>query len=220
LSSSSFVQSVGKQALELNPNYAPARHWYAYHLAALGRFPEAMEEIDQARELDPLSLIINTDVGHILYLSRQYDQAIEAYRKALDMESNFSVARLRLGEVYQQKGMYEEAIAEYQKALSLSKDLTTEAWLGYAYAVTGQKDKARKILGVLKKQHKRDPHWFFQIAIIYEGLGAKDQALEWLENGSEPEGGNLTLLKVDPILDSLRSDPRFVLLLNRIGLAE
>ncbi len=214
------AEKLFKQALELNPNYAPARHWYAFHLAALGRFPEAIEEINRARELDPLSLIINTDVGHILYLSRQYDQAIEAYRRALDMESNFSAARLRLGEAYEQKGMYEEAIAEYQKALSLSKDLTTEAWLGRAYAVTGQKDKARKILGALKKLHKRDPHWFFQIAIIYEGLGAKDQAFEWLEKGSEPEAGYLTLLKVDPILDSLRSDPRFGILLNRIGLAE
>ena len=214
------AEKLFKQAIELNPNYAPARHWYAFHLAALGRFPEAMEEINRARELDPLSLIINTDVGHILYLSRQYDQAIEVYRKVLDLEPNFSAARLRLGEAYEQKGMYEEAIAEYQKALSLSKDSTTEAWLGRAYAVTGQKDKAQKILGELKKLHQRDPHWFFQIAIIYEGLGAKEQAFAWLEKGSEPEAGYLTLLKVDPIVDSLRPDPRFGILLKRIGLAE
>lgn len=214
------AERLFKQALELNPNYAPVRHWYAYHLAALGRFPEAMEEINRARELDPLSLIINTDVGHILYLSRQYDQAINVYRRVLDMEPNFSTAHLRLGEAYEQKGMHEEAIAEYLKALSLSKDSTTEAWLGRAYAVTGQKEKAQRILGELKKVHKRDPHWFFQIAIIYEGLGEKEQAFEWLEKGSEPEAGALTLLKVDPILDSLRSDPRFGRLLNRIGLAE
>ncbi|MGH9841666.1 MAG: tetratricopeptide repeat protein [Blastocatellia bacterium] len=216
----SRAERLFKRALELNPNYAPARQWYAYHLAALGRFPEAMEEINRARELDPLSLIINTDVGHILYLSRQYDQAIEVYRRVLDMEPNFSVARLRLGEAYERKGRYEEAIAEYRKALSLAKDSTTEAWLGRAYAVTGQKDKARKILDALKQIHKRDPHWFFQIAIIYEGLGAKEQAFAWLEKGSEPEAGYLTLLKVDPILDSLRSDPRFNELLKRIGLAE
>lgn len=214
------AERLFKRAIELNPNYAPVRQWYAYHLAALGRFPEAMEEINRARELDPLSLIINTDVGHILYLSRQYDQAIEVYRKVLDMEPNFSAARLRLGEAYEQKGRYEEAIAEYLKALSLSKDSTTEAWLGRAYAVTGQKDKAQKILGALKLIHKRDPHWFFQIAIIYQGLGEKEQAFEWLEKGSEPEAGYLTLLKVDPIVDSLRSDPRFGILLNRIGLAE
>ena len=216
----SSAERLFKRALELNPNYAPARHWYAFHLAALGRFPEAMEEINRARELDPLSLIINTDIGHILYLSRQYDQAIEVYRRVLDMEPNFSVARLRLGESYEQKGMYEEAIAEYQKALGFSKDPTIEAWLGHAYAVSGKKDKARKILDELKKIHKRDPHWFFQIAIIYQGLGAKEQAFEWLEKGAEPEAGYLTLLKVDPILDSLRSDPRFGILLNRIGLAE
>ncbi len=216
----SRAERLFKRAIELNPNYAPARHWYAFHLAALGRFPEAMEEINRARELDPLSLIINTDVGHILYLSRQYDQAIEVYRRVLDMEPNFSVARLRLGEAYEQKGMYEEAIAEYQKALGFSKDPTIEAWLGRAYAVSGKEDKAQRILGALKKIHKRDPHWFFQIAIIYQGLGVKEQAFEWLEKGSEPEAGYLTLLKVDPIVDSLRSDPRFGILLNRIGLAE
>ncbi len=216
----SSAERLFERAIELNPNYAPARHWYAFHLAALGRFPEAMEEINRARELDPLSLIINTDVGHILYLSRQYDQAIEEYRRVLDMEPNFSTARLRLGEAYERKGMYKVAIAEYQKALSSSKDPTIEAWLGRAYAVTGQKDKAQKILGALKKIHQRDPHWFFQIAIIYEGLGEKEQAIEWLKKGSEPEAGSLTLLKVDPLLDSLRPDPRFNELLNRIGLAE
>ncbi|MFN0086636.1 MAG: tetratricopeptide repeat protein [Blastocatellia bacterium] len=216
----SNAERLFKRAIELNPNYPPARQWYAYHLAALGRFPEAMDEINRARELDPLSLIINTDAGHILYLSRRYDQAIDAYRRVLDMEPGFSTARLRLGEAYQQKGMVEEAIAEFQKALSLSKDPTIEAWLGRAYAVSGKKDKARKILGVLKKIHKRDPHWFFQIAIIYEGLGEKERAFEWLEKGSEPEAGYLTLLKVDPIVDGLRSDPRFGILLNRIGLAE
>lgn len=216
----SNAERLFKRALELNPNYAPARHWYAFHLAALGRFPEAMEEINRARELDPLSLIINTDVGHILYLSRQYDRAIEVYRKVLDLEPNYSTARLRLGEACEQKGMYEEAIVEYRKALGISKDPTTEAWLGRTYAVTGQKDKAHRILDELKKLHQRDPHWFFQIATIYEGLGEKDQAFEWLEKGSEPEAGNLTLLKVDPIVDGLRSDPRFGILLGRIGLAE
>jgi DNA-binding winged helix-turn-helix (wHTH) protein/TolB-like protein/Flp pilus assembly protein TadD len=210
-----------KRAIELNPNYPPAHHWYAYHLAALGRFSEAIEEINRAKELDPLSLIINTDVGHILYFSRQYDQAIETYRRVLEMEPNFNVGHWRLGEAYEQKGMYDEAIAGYQKALSLSKNPTIEAWLGHAYAVSGKKAEAHKILGELKKIHKRDPRWFYEIAIIYEGLGEREQAFEWLEKAQEnKEEASLALLKVEPMLDSLRSDPRFNALLNRIGLAE
>jgi tetratricopeptide (TPR) repeat protein len=116
--------------------------------------------------------------------------------------------------------MYEEAIAEFQKAISFSKDPSIEAWLGHAYAVSGKKDKAQKILGELKKIHNRDPHWFFQIAIIYGGLGERERAFEWLEKAYENRAGNLALLKVDPIVDSLRSDPRFGKLLNRIGLSE
>jgi DNA-binding winged helix-turn-helix (wHTH) protein/TolB-like protein/Flp pilus assembly protein TadD len=209
-----------KRAIELNPNYPPARHWYAFHLAALGRFPEAIEEINRARELDPLSLIINTDVGHILYFSRRYDQAIEAYRRVLDMEPNFSVARWRLGEAYEQKGMYGEAIAEYEKAISISKNPTIESWLGRACALAGQRDEARSILGETKKIYKRDPRWCYSIAIIYEGLGEKELAFEWLEKDYKNKGANLALLKVEPMLDSLRSDPRFNELLKRIGLAE
>jgi tetratricopeptide (TPR) repeat protein len=217
----SGAERLFKRAIELNPNYATARHWYAFHLAALGRFSEAIEEINRAKELDPLSLIINTDVGQILYFSRQYDQAIEAYRGVLDTEPDFTVGRWRLGEAYEQKGMYEEAIAEYQKSLSLSKNPTIEVWLGHAYAVSGKKDKAHKILGELKKLHKREPSWFYEIALIYEGLGEREQAFEWLEKAYEnKEEASLALLKVEPMLDSLRSDPRFNDLLNRLGLAE
>ncbi|HSE98863.1 MAG TPA: tetratricopeptide repeat protein, partial [Blastocatellia bacterium] len=216
----SEAERLFKRAIELNPNYPPARHWYAFHLAALGRFPEAIEEINRARELDPLSLIINTDVGHILYFSRRYDQAIEAYRRVLEMEPNFSVARWRLGEAYEQKGMYGEAIAEYEKANSYSKNPTIESWLGRAYALAGKREKAREILGESKKIHKRDPRWCYSIAIIYEGLGQKEQAFEWLEKDYDNKGANLALLKVEPMLDSLRTDPRFDELLKRIGLTE
>jgi tetratricopeptide (TPR) repeat protein len=214
------AERLFKRAIELNPNYATAHHWYASHLAALGRFAEAIEEINRAKELDPLSLIINTDLGVILYLSRQYDQAIEVYRRALALDPGFRVARFHLGEAYQQKAMYEEAIAEFHKVMSLSKDPNTLALLGHAYAVSGKKDRAQGILGELKKIHERDPHLFLQIAIVYEGLGEKEQAFEWLEKGAEPEAGSLTFLKVDPILDGLRSDPRFNQLLNRLGLAD
>lgn len=217
----SGAERLFKRAIELNPNYPPAHHWYAFHLAAMGRFSEAIEEINRARELDPLSLIINTDVGHILYFSRQYDQAIERYRKVLDLEPNFSVARWRLGEAYEQKGMYEEAIAEYQKALGISKNPTIEVWLGRAYALSGKKDKAQRILDEVKKVYKRDPHWFYEIALIYEGMGEREQAFEWLEKAYEnKEEDGLALLKVEPMLDSLRSDPRFGELLNRLGLAD
>ncbi len=215
------AERLFKRAIELNPNYPPAHHWYAFHLTALGRFPEAIEEINRAKEIDPLSLIINTDVGQILYFSRQYDQAIEAYRKALEMQPNFSVARWRLGEAYEQKGMVEEAIAEYQQTLSVSKNPTIEVWLGHAYAVSGKKDKAQKILAELQKRHKREPNWFYEIALIYAGLGEREQAFAWLEKAYEnKEEASLALLKVEPMLDSLRSEPRFNELLKRLGLAE
>ncbi len=204
-----------KRAIELNPNYATAHHWYGMYLVRMGRFDEALSEIKQAQKLDPLSLIINADMGAPLFFARQYDQAIEQHRKTLEMDLNFPPTHLRLGAAYEQKGMYQEAIAEYQRAIELSGDNTkTSVVLGYAYAVSGRRAEAQKELDQLKEQSNSP----YDIAMIYTALGDKEQAFEWLEKAYEDRSGGLVFLKVDPGLDSLRSDPRFADLLRRVGL--
>jgi DNA-binding winged helix-turn-helix (wHTH) protein/TolB-like protein/Tfp pilus assembly protein PilF len=211
-----------KRAIEINPNYATAHHWYAYYLAAMGRLDEAIYEIKRARELDPLSIIINTDVGEILYYARRYDEAIAVYRSSLEMDPNFGVARYLLAYAYEQKGMYEEAIIQFQKAMPLHAPNLKRyrGWLGRCYALMGKRDEAVKILNELKELPKRQPGVPLQMASIYAALGDKDQAFEWLEKTYEEHSYNMIQITMDPRHDSLRSDPRFVDLLRLMKLAE
>ena len=208
-----------RRAIHLNPNYATARHWHAYHLAAMGNLEEAIAEITRAREIDPLSLIINTDVGHILYLARQYDQAITAYRKALELDPNFSTAHLRLGEAYTQQGRYEEALAELQQGRRLYRDPAFIIALGYTYAVSGHRGEAQKALAEVQALAQQSPGQWYHRALIHTGLGEKDQAFDWLRQAYDHHYGPLALYKVEPMLDSLRSDPRYTDLLRRLSLA-
>jgi DNA-binding winged helix-turn-helix (wHTH) protein/TolB-like protein/Tfp pilus assembly protein PilF len=216
-----------KRAIELNPNSTTAHDWYAYYLAARGRLDEAIAEVNQAHALDPLSVIINTDVGEFFYYARQYDRAIAAYRQALELDPNFGVARYLLGYAYEQKGMYEQAIAEFQKAIPLLEDeyygKSLTGWLGHCYAVSGKRDEAVKILDELrelaKKPGVRVYGLAFQIASIYTGLGDKDRAFEWLEKEYAGHDYNLIQVTMDPRNDSLRSDPRFTDLLRRMRLS-
>lgn len=209
-----------KRAVELNPNYATAHHWYAEYLTALGRMEEAIAEEKRSQEMDPLSLVINTDVGWHLYYARRYDQAIEQYRKTLELDPNFTLAHLRLGQAYEQKQKYAEAIAELNKALALSAGSTeTVSALGHAYALSGQKAQAQKALDELKGRAQQGYASAYFIAAIYAGLGERDQAFAWLEKAYEDRSGWLIFIKAEPKLDSLRSDPRFTDLLRRIGLA-
>jgi serine/threonine-protein kinase len=206
-----------KRAIELNPNYETAHHWYALHLAGEGRLDEAMAEMRRAQEIDPRSLIINTEVGRIFYHMRQYDQAIAQYQKTLGMDPNFAQAHLQLGWAYEKKGMYQEAIAEYQKAIALGARPTMLSRIGRTYALWGKRGEAQKVLDELKQLSKRSYVPSYDFALIYAGLGEKEQAITWLEKAYEedPPMG----LKVDPTWDSLRSHPRFQDLLRRMGLA-
>lgn len=205
-----------QRAIELNPSYAEAHHWYGLYLTAMGRFDEAMAEIRRAEGLDPLSLIINTNVGWVFYFRRQYDQAIEQYRKTLEMDPSFLSAHVKLGWAYEQKQMYEEAIAEFQTVLTrLGDDVLTE--LGHAYAVAGQKDKAIKVIAQLRGRAKRRYVSPYLVATIYAGLGETDQAFAWLEKSYDSRCGWLSWLRVDPRLDALRADLRFASLLRRLG---
>jgi class 3 adenylate cyclase/Tfp pilus assembly protein PilF len=210
-----------KRAIELNPNYAPAHQFYADFLKAMGRFDEALSQMKQAQEIDPLSLAISTGVGHVLYLSRRYDLAIEQYRKTLEMDPNFIQARLWFGRPYLQKGMYNEAIAELREAVKLSSESTISlAVLGHAYASAGNEEEAVKNLDKLMERSKRQYLPAYWIALVYIGLGDKERAFEWLERAYQDRSSWLVWMKVEPRFDVLRSDPRFASLLSRMGLAE
>lgn len=210
-----------KQAHQLNPGYATAHHWYTAYLSAMGRLEEAIAEMKRAQMLDPLSLIINTALGQTFYFARQYDLAMEQLSKTLEMDPNFVHAHILLGKVYVQRGMYEKAIAEFQKAINLEGEESpySRGLLGYAYAVMGNKDGAVKILKELKALSKRRYVPSYNIAEIKAGLGWNDQAFKWLEKAYEQRDGAMVWLKVEPALDSLRSDPRFRHLLRRMRLA-
>ncbi|MGH9846453.1 MAG: tetratricopeptide repeat protein, partial [Blastocatellia bacterium] len=207
-----------KRAIELNPNYATAHRWYSYFLMAMGRSDEAIAEAKQAQELDPLSLVNNTQVAASLMFARRYDQAIEQYRKTIEMDPQFVLARWYLGLAYMYKGQYSAAITEFQQVVASSRSPNHFATLGYAYAAAGRRSEAIKALDELKELSKQRyvPSSF--IACIYVGLGEKDLAFAWMEKAYEEHDYKLNFLKVDPIFDSLRSDPRFNDLLRRMKL--
>jgi tetratricopeptide (TPR) repeat protein len=210
-----------QRALELNPGYATAHHWYAYHLAAMGKLEEAVAEIRRAQELDPLSLIINTDVGHILYFAGRFDEAIAQYRRVLEMDANFAVAHLRLSEAYIEKRMHQEAVAEFNEAKRLGV-ANPVGWMGYAHAVSGRKNEAQRELAELKRltDLSANGNHGYRIATTYSALGDHEQALAWLESAYEAgDTGLMALIKVDPMLAGLRSHPRFTTLLRRMNLA-
>jgi len=208
-----------KRAIELNPGYATAHHWYAIVLAATGRHSRAAEEMERALESDPLSLIMYTDAGFIRFLARDYDQAIDAFQQALNLDPSFHAAQAYLGLVYMQKGLKTEAIVELTHAVTLP-DATVQdlAYLGCAYAVLGLEDEARKVLTRLKDQAKQEYVPLSLIARIYANLGETDQAFAWLERACDQRDTFLAYLKVTPLFDPLRADLRFDDLLRRIGL--
>jgi len=208
-----------QRAIELDPNYATAHHWYAILLSATGRSEQAIVSLKRAQELDPLSLIISADVGLQLHFARRYDEAIEQVRKALEMDPNFAAGHRPLGMAYEQKAMYQEAIAEFQKALAVSRgNPFALGSLGHAYAVSGNREQARQTLSDLRELSKRRYVSPFDSAVIYAGLGDKERALEWLEKAFDDRSLEMIFLKVDPRFDSLHADPRFAGLLRRMGL--
>jgi TolB-like protein/DNA-binding winged helix-turn-helix (wHTH) protein/Flp pilus assembly protein TadD len=200
----SGAETEFKRAIELNPNYATAHHWYSEYLAISGREPEAMTEIKRAQELDPLSSVINTTLGERLYFARNYDEAITQLRKTLEIAPDFASAHFMLGLALEQKGRFEEAIAELLKANdNKTINLTVAASLGHTYALAGHEDKARKILDQLLTEKMSEP---YEIAIVYQGLRDKQQVIGWLRKIKDDNAEMRMLLKHDPRLDSLRSE--------------
>jgi tetratricopeptide (TPR) repeat protein len=208
-----------KHVLELNPNYATAHQWYALMLAQMGQLERALAEVRRAQGLDPLSLIINVNVGWVLYFARQYDHGIEQLRKTVELDPSFAAAHDVLGQCYVQKEMYQQGIAELREAISLSGvDPNIKGELGNAHAVAGSRKQALEILDELTALSKRSYFSPYYIASIYAGLGDKNQAFAWLEKAYEKRDTFLGFLKVEPAFDPLRSDPRLADLLRRMGL--
>ncbi len=211
-----------KRAIELNPRYAVAHQWYGGWFQVTGRHNEAIAERKLAQELDPLSLIINFELGLAFYYARDYDRAIEQFQKTLELDPDFPPAQQFLPSAYEQKGMYGEAIAGFEKATLTGGNewSLTRGGLGHVYAVLGRKSEALAVLDELKQLSAQEYVPATSIAIIYAGLGEKDQAFTWLEKGYQEHAFQMQWLNEEPRWDSLRSDPRFADLVRRVGLPQ
>ncbi len=207
-----------RRAIELNPNYATAHFWYGEHLVYLGRFEEGIAEIKRAEELDPLSMIISGSLGWAFHMARQPDRAIAQVRKTLDLDPNFSMTHFYLGMAYEGKEMYREAIAAYQKAAELSPKGPGIVGLGHAYAKLGMKDEAQAVLTELKQRVENNQARPSAPAIVCAGLDDADCAFEWMERAYAEHAEGVVYLKAQPFFDGLRSDPRRIAFLRRIGL--
>jgi serine/threonine-protein kinase len=208
-----------QRAIELKPNDATAHHWFgADSLVALGRFEEAIAECKRAVELDPLSPINNTDLGATLYLARRSDDAIAQLRKTLQINPTFVNAHYYLGLVFQQKGDLPGAIAQYEKAKQLSGgDPFVLSLSAAAKARAGDKSAALQTLADLDKMSQHREVFAYWRALLYLALNNKEEALRWLEQGFEDrDGSNIGWIKVDPLLDPLRGDPRFEALVQKV----
>ncbi len=208
-----------KRAIELNSNYATARHWHAHYLTAMGRLEQAIAEMELALELDPLSLIINAELGWMLYFARKNDQAIERYRRTLELAADFGTAHSLLGFAYLQKGMYGEAISEYEKAVAISAGNASDvAALGSGYAAADRREEALQVLQKLEAIAESGYVAPYSMALLNTSLGRTDQALAWLEKAFAERSGYMVLLNVEPSLDRLRPHPQFQDLVGRVGL--
>ncbi len=206
-----------RRALDINPNYAMAHSWYAETLAAMGRFPEALEEVKHALSDDPLSQIVNSNAGWTLCVAGESEAAIETLKNAIEMDPNFPRSHFRLGLAYESKGLHARAIAELQKAVQLSGgNPYYQASLGNAYGTSGHAAESYQLLRELKARAGREPVPAFAFAEVYIGLNNKDAAFEWLQKTAADHSTSMAFAKVDPLLATVRSDPRFTPLAKRL----
>jgi serine/threonine-protein kinase len=208
-----------RRAIELNPSYPTAHHWYGYdYLAPQGRLPEALAELERAHHLDPLSLIIATSVGTLYDMERQYERAREYYEKVLAMEPRFVRAHLSAGRSFLHQNLYREAIAMFEKARELTPSSPVPlALLAHAYNVSGARAEAERLRQALE-QYSHTCHvssYLFARACL--GFD-HDRAFAYLEQALDERDPRLPHLGVSPIWDCLRDDPRFAMLLGRMGL--
>ena len=217
-------QTAGKEfrrAIQLNPNYPTAHQWYAEYLAWQGRFDEAFAESERARQLDPLSLIITTDHAAILYYSRQYDRAIEQLHTVLDMEPTFPRANGLLIQTYVQKGRFAQALADTEKWRRMNGSPGLWAMESYVYGRAGRLAQARRALARFQQSNRRGQVDFpVALALAYAGTGDKEKLFDCLQEAFAERSNSLVALKVDPMYDPFRTDPRFQAFLRRVGLAQ
>jgi len=208
------------RAIELNPNYAIAHQWYAEYLGNMGRHDESLKSAERAMQLDPLSFSIMHNFAVNLFGARYYDQAIEQFQKILELDSNYIAAHWFLAYPYVQKGMYNEAIEEIHKAIELTGERYPPlvAWLGIAYSYAGKRNEAEKTIEELVEQSKQRYVAPCYIVFIYIGLRQHDKAFEWLQKAIDVRDDWLPGLKVTPMFDGLRTDPRFKALLKKMDL--
>jgi TolB-like protein/DNA-binding winged helix-turn-helix (wHTH) protein/Flp pilus assembly protein TadD len=206
-----------KRALALDHNYAPAHHWYSMYLALEGHEEEALVEAQKAYELDPLSAVVGANLAKILEEAGQDDKAIEQVKKTLDLEPDSGVTHAVLGLGYQNKRMYADAIAEYKKALQLGgSPAEMRGLLGNAYAVSGNRPDAQKMIAELKSLWPEHARAALDLAVVFSGLGDKENALYWLEKAQEIHVSDLIGIGKDPHFVELRSDRRFQALVQRV----
>jgi serine/threonine-protein kinase len=207
-----------KRAIELNPNYAVARWWYSIFLTASGRTEEGLAEIKRAEKADPLLILTSSTTAWILYLARQYDQAIETCLKTLDMDPNIGTARATLGLSYTEQSAFDKAIPELQHARNRMGLQIVGSYLARAYARSGRKDEALKVLEELQELAKSQyvPPYF--LAAIHVALEQRDQAFQYLEKAYEDRDPWLVYLMVDPMFDTVRSDSRLTAMLAKVGM--
>ena len=215
----SGAEAEFQRAIELNPGYVEAYHWRSTLLSMLGRHADALREKKKALAMDPLSVVIRTDLARMYYFSRDYDQSLEQYRAALDMDPNFGSAHLWLAQVYEQKGLYEEAISSLKTGMHLLSDsMYALAKLGQGYAIAGRCDEARTVLNQLNALSSKRYVSPYDIALVHLGLQENDEAFTWLQRALEQRSLWLGYLSVEPQLDPLRSDQRFQRLRRRVDL--
>jgi len=212
------AEDAFQKSLELNPNVADTYFDYTSFLIAMDRGDEALEMINKARSLDPLNAGTNNDVGWINYCVRRYDEAIREYRNNLEMYPDFVMSHRELGSVYVKKAMFTEAIQSVQRAVDLERSSYNLAHLSLVNAHAGQRNEALEILEELRSAQQKEQLPSYEFAMIYAALGDANEAFRWLEKSYQDHSGWPFFVKVDPVADSLRSDPRYASFLRRMGL--
>ena len=210
-----------RQAIQLSPNYPDGHQGYGEYLMITGEIEAAVAEMKRATELAPYVPEFATGFVQTLYLARRYDQAIEQSRRTLELHPGSMWTHMLLGQLYLQKSRFHEAITEFEKVGTLAPGDTVHlGFLGYAYALAGRKRQARKILETCKEPGKQGLMPDLGFALVYVGLGEKDQAIDWLEKAFQQRENAVLILGVYPLFDPLRVEPRFQELLRRVGVTE
>ncbi len=205
-----------QRALELDPSYATAHYWYAVHQLSMKK-QDALEHIQRARELDPLSMIIGTGMGMVLLYTREYDRSIETLRETLELDPSFALGQDVLASAYTAKGMHEEAVEVAERRARTDPESSTKmVTLAEAYAGAGRREDALRILEEVRGSALYPP----PVAYVYAALGDADAAFEWMEKAYERRSLQISWIRVHPSFDPIRSDPRFADLLRRIGFPE